>query len=170
MSEFALAFKNMIANEGGFVLHEVPGDRGGKTYAGISQRAHPNWDGWRDVGVDGAEERLSKQVYAFYKKNYWDRVCGDDITSQRTAESLFDFAVNAGVKTATKLAQVIVNETPDGIVGRKTVAALNRYSPHLFASNYAVAKIARYAQIVTRNPTQRKFLLGWINRTLRGLK
>lgn len=39
----------------------------------------------------------------------------------------------------------------------------------LFISNYALAKVARYVQIVTKNPTQRKFLLGWINRTLEGL-
>jgi len=32
---------------------------------------------------------------------------------------------------------------------------------------YALAKIARYRDIVTRDRSQMKFLLGWLNRTLK---
>ena len=35
---------------------------------------------------------------------------------------------------------------------------------------YALAKITRYRDIVQRDRTQGKFLLGWLNRTLNGLK
>jgi hypothetical protein len=35
--------------------------------------------------------------------------------------------------------------------------------------SYALAKIARYRDIVQRDKTQIKFLLGWINRTLAGV-
>jgi hypothetical protein len=34
---------------------------------------------------------------------------------------------------------------------------------------YALAKIARYRDIVRKDKTQIKFLLGWINRTLEGV-
>lgn len=42
MSDFVPAYERMIINEGGYKLTDVPSDRGGQTYAGISQigRAH----------------------------------------------------------------------------------------------------------------------------------
>ena len=76
--------------------------------------------------------------------------------------------MNAGVATAVKLAQIVVGTTPDGKFGPKTAAAVNAADPDLFMARYALAKIARYAAIVSKDSSQRAFLLGWINRALRG--
>ena len=76
--------------------------------------------------------------------------------------------VNAGA-VSRKLAQLVVGQTPDGQFGDKTVQALNQVDPAKFVSIFALAKIARYRDIVTKNRTQQKFLLGWINRTLQGV-
>jgi hypothetical protein len=46
----------------------------------------------------------------------------------------------------------------------------NNVEPEAFKKAYALAKITRYADICNKNRTQSKFLLGWINRTLSGLK
>ena len=73
----------------------------------------------------------------------------------------------AGVATAVRLAQIVSGATPDGKIGPKTMAALNTMDPDKFALAYALAKLARYRDIVTKDRTQQKFLLGWINRTLR---
>ena len=81
--------------------------------------------------------------------------------------SVFDFSVNAGVRTASILAQTVAGVTPDGKIGQKSVTALNEVDPDKFSMAYALAKMARYAQIVTRDRSQQKFLLGWINRTLK---
>ena len=164
MSDFLPAFERMIVNEGGYRLHTVAGDRGGMTYAGISRRAHPGWTGWADLDAGAIPE--SERVRAFYRANYWDRLRLDEVQSQRVARSIFDFGVNAGPGTAAKLAQIVVGVTPDGAIGPKTLAALNMADPDRFALAYALAKIARYRDIVTRDRTQAKFLLGWINRTL----
>lgn len=169
MADFKPAFEKMIKHEGGFILHEVSGDRGGKTYAGIAHNFHPDWEGWVALANNPDDPKITQMVKDFYKENYWDKVKGDDIAEQSVAESIFDFAVNAGVRTASKIAQVVVDATPDGIVGNITLQNINQVNPELFVSNYALAKIARYARIVTRNDSQRKFLLGWINRTLEGL-
>ena len=69
--------------------------------------------------------------------------------------------------TAVRLAQIVSGATPDGKIGPKTLAALNAMDPDKFALAYALAKLARYRDIVTKDRTQQKFLLGWINRTLR---
>lgn len=170
LAEFEHAFKKMIQNEGGFVLHKVPGDRGGLTYAGISKRYHPEWPGWDYIGkkeIDSPE--ITPMVRQFYKEKYWNKIKGDEITEQTIAETIFDFAVNAGTKTSIKLAQVVVSTIPDGVLGPKTLAKINSVDPEKFSLAFFSAKITRYAQICSKNPSQKKFLLGWINRSLKGV-
>lgn len=166
MADFLPAFEAMIRNEGGYVLHNVAGDRGGMTYAGIARNMNPQWPGW--PLIDAKQDVPAPLVREFYKANYWTPIRGDEIQHQSTAQAIFDFHVNAGA-VARKLAQLVVGATPDGAFGSKTVAALNAYDPDKFILAYALAKIARYRDIVTRDRTQGKFLLGWINRTLQGL-
>ena len=165
MAEFFPAYESMIRNEGGYRLHTVTGDKGGMTYAGIARNHWPRWPGW--PALDAGEIPASRMVADFYRENFWDKVRGDALESQAVAQTLFDFAVNAGVVTAIKLAQLVVGQTPDGALGPKTLAAINAIDPVKFVLSYALAKIARYRDIVTRDRTQEKFLLGWINRALR---
>ena len=94
---------------------------------------------------------------------------GDTIKEQIIAGSLFDFAVNAGPRTASKLAQLAVGSTPDGVIGQKTLAKLNAVDPAAFQLTYTLTKVARYAEICNRDRTQNRFLLGWLNRTLKGV-
>jgi lysozyme family protein len=170
MATFTPAYEKMILNEGGYVLHSVAGDRGGQTYGGIARNFHPSWKGWAVIDQGGMDSpELAQMVRSFYKINYWDRIKGDDLDYQGVAEAIFDFAVNAGSKTASKLAQLVVEATPDGIIGDQTLSKLNQTDEEQFVVKYALAKIARYAEICRRNPGQKKFLFGWINRTLGGL-
>ena len=49
------------------------------------------------------------------------------------------------------------------------IDALVAADPALFRALFALAKVTRYRDIVRRDRSQAKFLLGWINRTLEGL-
>jgi lysozyme family protein len=168
MANFNDAYENMIRNEGGYKLHRVKGDRGGQTYAGIARYFHPNWQGWEYIDKNNMDDQnLTGLVRDFYRMNFWNKIKGDRIESQPVAQTLFDFAVNAGCPTAVKLAQLVLNETPDGIAGPKTLGKLNQIEGEKFNLQYTLAKVARYAQIVNRDRSQQKFLLGWINRTLK---
>ena len=42
MADFAPAFEKMIHDEGGYQLTDIPGDRGGQTYAGIARKPNPD--------------------------------------------------------------------------------------------------------------------------------
>jgi lysozyme family protein len=110
-------------------------------------------------------------VRDWYHTNYWLPISGDHLIHQAVASSIFNFAVNSSAPgrpaVAVKLAQLVVGSTPDGSLGSRTVAALNAIDPEKFVMAYALVKIARYRDIVTRDKTQAKFLLGWINRTLK---
>lgn len=170
MADFEPAFEKTMRNEGGFVLHNVSGDRGGQTYAGVARRFHPGWKGWNIIDQGDMENAgLTQMVRDFYKEKFWDKMKGDDLSDQEIAETLFDFSVNAGVRTASKLAQLVVGATPDGVIGPKTTAKINEMDHEGFIPRFALAKVARYAEICKRDASQKKFLLGWINRTLEGL-
>ena len=80
--------------------------------------------------------------------------------------------VTATIKVITIIiAQIVIDTTPDGIIGSKTLEQLNRtdLDPEYFIIAYSLAKVARYAEICNNDKSQTKFLLGWINRTLGGL-
>ena len=51
-------------------------------------------------------------------------------------------------------------------MGPVTLKAINAANPDQFLAFLALARIARYSVICTRNKSQKKFLLGWINRAL----
>jgi len=170
MAEFIGAYQKMIHNEGGYVNHKVKGDRGGQTYAGIARAFHKDWRGWQFIdNNDLNSNQLTDLVIEFYQQKFWNRLKASEIKNQAIAESLFDFAVNAGVRTAAKLAQLVIGSTPDGIIGANSLAKLNHIEEELFISKYALAKVARYTTIVKRDRSQKKFLLGWLNRTLRAI-
>lgn len=167
MADFQPAYERMIRDEGGYVLHTVPGDRGGQTYAGIARNMHPKWPGWQQL--DAGATPAAQAVSDFYRTQFWNDMRGDDIAHDSVASDIFNFYVNAG-RTAKILAQLVAGVTPDGAFGPRTMAAINAADPEKFALAYALAKIARYRDIVQRDRTQLKFLMGWINRTLNGLK
>lgn len=171
MADFLQAYEAMIVDEGGYKLHEVEGDRGGLTYAGIARRFNPDWEGW--AWIDRGETPPSQMVRDWYRASYWVPLRGDEIKDQEIAEALFNFAVNSSAPrrptVAVRLAQAVVGATPDGVLGDKTLAALNQADPRMFEAFYALAKIGRYAAICNNDRSQTKFLLGWVNRTLRGL-
>jgi len=156
-------------NEGGFKLTNITGDPGRQTYAGISRRYHPNWAGWLYIDVgDLGNPALPGLVKEFYEETFWDRINGDVIWDQTMAESVYDFAVNAGPVIAIKLAQKVLGVAADGIVGPVTSSAINLADAESFSERYALAKMAWYAAICRKNRGQKKFLLGWINRVLKG--
>jgi lysozyme family protein len=158
MANFELAIVKTLVREGGAQFHDVPGDTGGATKFGISQKAYPTLD------IRNLTEQQARDIY---RKDYWEPVRGDDITSQLVAENIFDTAVNMGVRTASKLAQLSADAAPaDGVIGSKSLAAINKMDEQLFLAAYSLTKIARYASICNKDRSQSKFLLGWINRTL----
>lgn len=165
MAEFIPPFERMLINEGGMVLHTVKNDKGGQTFAGIARNRWPNWAGWLVVD-DGGTPHVDL-VRSFYRTNFWNAMKLDEITNQDIARTLFDFGVNAGTSTAVKLAQIVVGATPDGSIGPKTLALINEINPDLFMARFSLAKLARYEQIVTKDKTQRDFLLGWVRRVLK---
>lgn len=162
MANFDIAIIKTLVNEGGAKFTNNPDDKGGPTKFGICKASHPNLD------IANLTEQQARDIY---KREYWDAVCGDRINDQVVAESIYDFAVNAGVRTSSKLAQVAIGlvKDADGVIGVRTLAVLNSVDQEIFLVKYALTKIAFYANLANKDASQRKFFLGWVNRALGGV-
>ena len=128
MANYDLAYKKTKGNEGGYA--KVAGDNGGVTYAGITYKNYPDWDGWPKVFAakpahNEVLPELASSVKQFYKTNFWDKVRGDEIADQEFANDLFDMAVNAGIMAAVKIAQKSAGVAETGKVCDITLKAIN---------------------------------------------
>jgi len=183
LADFDPCFDKVITIEGGYSLHDVQGDRGGMTYAGIARNAWPQWPGWLKIDAGKMDADLTALVRTFYRQNFWDRIRGDDIGAQGVAYHIYDFAVNAGLKTAVRMAQRIIGATPDGVLGNKTFELLNQAvqdekDERIFIITFSLFKVFRYKNIVMNDKrrsrdqvfSNQKFLCGWINRVQKGLE
>lgn len=171
--------RRVIDREGGWTLHKVSDDPGGLTYAGISQEANPDWEGWsllpelpdgQDVLKHKPSSILRNSVVNLYRKCYWDRLNCDFIAGnmdEECAEAVFDAGVNLGVVIAAKMTQLAVGAKPDGILGPRSMELLQEFDVGRFCERMAIIRITRYHQISGRKtPSKRKFFFGWVGRAL----
>ena len=159
----ALAF--VLKAEGGYTNH--PADRGGPTNKGILQREYDQYR--RDNGLPTADVRdiLQTEVEDIYLHDYW--LAGRcDRMPWPVSLAHFDACVNTGVTQAAKFLQRTIGTRSDGLVGPLTLGALKslleREPPGALAERLARQRIRFYRQLVERDPEQRAFLKGWLNR------
>jgi len=156
MANFLNSVKGVLIREG--VASDIPGDAGGITRFGISQRAHPNLD------IANISRQDAVDIYA---DDYWDQLRCDLIISQAVADVVFDFGVNAGVKRSAKTLQKCLDGVSvDGYIGKKTLTAANAALAPELVLRFTLLRISYYASIASRRKSQLKFLSGWINRAI----
>jgi hypothetical protein len=193
MIEFEIAYKITEGNEGGYVLED--GDTGGETYCGISRVNNPTWIGWQIVDAKKPLKKgqiindsvLHGLVKSFYKKNYWLPLSPDKLGSQDLANQAYDQAVNGGVSSAKKMLKAIgiivmilfistvgFGQTKQPISNGITPIeyySLKRERDSLLlvtkTQAFRIERIRFYVSIANKKPSQRKFLLGWVNRALK---
>ena len=150
--------------EGGFV--NDPDDLGGATNRGVTLATYMQYCRKKGYPVPTVErlKNLSDHEWTeILKTMYWDRWKADQIESQSVANILVDWVWASG-NYGIKIPQQLLGVTVDGIVGLKTLEAVNsRNSRELFD----MIKIARFDFIedICRNrPANNKFKRGWFNR------
>lgn len=146
--------------EGGFV--NDPDDAGGTTMKGVTLATFRKFYG-ADKTVEDLKQITEAQWLHIFKTGYWDVFRGDDIDDQSVANMCVDWLYNSGI-AAIKRVQKIVGVVDDGIVGDKTVAAINARQAEPLFEQIKAARIAFVETIARNNPSQRKFLQGWKNR------
>ena len=147
--------------EGGYVNH--PLDKGGCTNSGITIGTYRQYYGKKQT-CENLKKMTDYQWEIIFKNSYWNRWQADKIKSQAIANLLVDWCWGSGVY-GIKYPQRILGVADDGIVGKKTLAAINDYpnQEELFEKLWNRRKY-HFEMIAKRNPSQKVFLAGWLNR------
>lgn len=156
----------ILSFEGGFSNH--PSDKGGATNKGVTIAT------WRSVGYDKdgdgdidvrdlkliSERDVRDRVL---KPHYWDRWKADYITSQSVANICVDWVWGSGKPGITGV-QRLLGVTADGVVGPKTLQALNARDPRQLFDAIKRTRREFIAGIIRRSPSQKVFESGWLRR------
>lgn len=156
----------ILSFEGGYCNRK--NDKGGPTNKGVTIAT------WRRVGydkdgdgdIDVADLKLitdDEAVNAVLRPHYWNRWKADQIKSQSLANILVDWVWGSG-KWGIVYPQRMLGVKADGIVGVKTLAALNEREPHEFFDMLKVRRQQHFNSIVKNDPTQQENLKGWLRR------
>lgn len=114
-----------------------PRDPGGETRFGISKRAYPSLD---------IKNLTIKQAKDIYKLHYWQKIRGEEIPKVLQLVVL-DCAINQGVDRAAKLLQSAAGVKVDGIIGPKTLAALNSTEAEYILVRFAELRLKHYQSL-----------------------
>lgn len=161
MAEFGKYAPLLKRLEGGFV--NDPQDAGGATNAGVTLNTFRAYYG-QGRTIEDLKNISNAQWSCIMKAGYWDKVHGDGIVSQGVAEMIADWAVNSGARTAVRGVQRILKVECDGKIGPITISAINNADSKSLFSLVKEERCRFYNAVVERNPAQKKFLKGWLNR------
>jgi lysozyme family protein len=147
------AFQAVLKHEGGFVNH--PKDPGGMTNLGVTKKV---WEEFVGREVDESEMRALTPdvVKPLYKKNYWDKIKGDQLPSG-VDYAAYDLAVNSGTGRAAKYLQRIAGVPDDGVIGPKSMESILACDPEQTVDAICDMRL----DFLQRLPTWNTFGKGW---------
>lgn len=143
-----------------------PDDLGGQTMVGVTMAAYEEYcrrKGYPKPTTGRLMDLSYNDWKSILKMLYWDRWNADEIRSQSIAEIVCDFVWASGVH-GIKVPQDLVGVIPDGIVGPKTLAAVNSRNPRELFDQIKIARFDFIEDICRKHPANNKFKRGWMNR------
>jgi lysozyme family protein len=144
-----------------------PQDKGGATMIGVTIgtfRTYCRYKGRGTASVQDLKNITYKEWRDVVHTLFWSKWKADLIEDQAVANMLVDWVWASGQGIGIKRVQKILGVTADGIVGPKTLAAVNAANPAELVKKVYDARVAHFNAIVRNNPSQKKWLKGWLNR------
>lgn len=141
-----------------------PNDTGGATMIGVTigtYRQYCRYKGFKAPTIQDLKNMPYKVWRDIVYTMYWNKWKADTIIDQSVANMVVDWIWHSGASTIKKV-QTLLGVTADGIVGPKTITALNNDKD--IKNKLYQSRKAYFEAIVKRNPSQKKWLKGWMNR------
>ena len=146
--------------EGGFVNDKD--DLGGATNKGVTLATFRSVYGQNKTVTD-LKNMTDEQWDKIFKKYFWDKWKADEIKDQSVANILVDWVWASGAY-GIKIPQRVLGVSVDGIVGAKTIAAVNAMAGKPLFNLIKQERIEFVNRICTSRPQNKKFKKGWLNR------
>ena len=112
------------------------------------------------ITVEDIKNLTEQEARDIFKEEYFYKPKLDKLPMDLQA-SVFDMQINSG-SNAIKILQKLVGTKQDGIIGPKTLKALE--DNPVSVNEYADARIEYYNKVVAKSPEKKKFLSGWTSR------
>lgn len=146
--------------EGGYA--NDPDDTGGCTMIGVTIATFRKYFG-KEKTCEDLKNITDEEWLEIFKKGYWNPWKADQIENQSIAQLCVDMGWGSGVKTAIKKVQSCLGLKADGIVGPKTLAALNAKDTVTTFRRLWSMRYSWFRDIAKKGNNQ-KFLNGWLRR------
>lgn len=185
-SPFDRALTFVLAREG-FTFTTDPHDAGGPTKYGITQSTFSEYLDDIEAKPRSVATITVGEVRAIYDRQYW-RLCGAPalVAAGRPQSALLamDWAVHGGVARARAYVQAACGAAVDGIWGEKTLHRISVTPDLTLTSQFQILRAHHYRLrcgeldsgpilraagipprlLPTPNPSQRRYLKGWLRR------
>jgi lysozyme family protein len=155
----------ILLSEGGMTFTDDPVDMGGPSLAGLTLDSYSDHVG-RPVTVEELRSLTEAEVLAVYESRYIVRPRFAEITDELLRWQVVDAGVLSGPARASQWLQRALGLKVDGKLGPETLAAANAQPAHRTALRLAAIRCAFFGGIVAGNPSQVRFLRGWMARAL----
>lgn len=143
-----------------------PDDHGGATQTGVTLRTFTQYRKTLGKGKPSVQELMSityQEWRRILMMFFWDKAKAEAINDDSVAVMIVDWYWGSGV-WGLKNTQKVLGVTRDGIVGAKTLAAINGWEngQRDLWNALRAERIAYYKRIAVGR--QKKYLKGWLNR------
>lgn len=143
-----------------------PDDLGGATMCGVTLATYTEYcrkKGYPRPTVQRLKDIKYADWLAILKTMFWDRWKADQIINASIALMLVDFVWASGNYGIT-VPQKAIGVKADGVVGPKTLAAINARDPKALFDLLKKERMAYIDRICKARPKNLKYKAGWLNR------
>ena len=167
MADFEIAVKKVFKIEGVSFEDPQTGEisKYGVSLALIKGLADAERDPYGiEPTADGIRGMSKQQAKKVYRGVFWDEMKLDGVKEQEVADKIMDAGVNMGPQIPVRIAQRVAGAEVDGIVGPKTLKAINKMKGKEFLVAYRQGLEDRYRGLAANKLVLKKYLDGWIAR------
>ncbi len=162
-AEFAITYQKIRFYEGYYVNDPI--DPGGITYAGITYKYNPEWYGWRYIDFNNIKRNERVEACEHWILDYYLDIWVSEgfykLKNQNVANYLFDMRINNSRKTTVRLCNKL-----RGVFVQYQEQWVTEELDRIDLKSLSRLRTNHYHDLVRKSPEKRKFLTGWLRRSV----